>query len=70
MMISEVIDQETMDQFKKIASSLGEAIIKVVEPIAKILDELYSDLEPYQKYEMLHPRKKPRGSIRRSRRKR
>ena len=69
-MISEVIDQETMDQLKKIASRLGEAIIKAVEPIAKILDELYSSLEPYQKYEMLHPRKKPRGSIRRSRRKR
>lgn len=69
-MISEVIDQETVDQFKKIVSSLGEAIIKAVEPIAKMFDELYSSLEPYQKYEMLHPRKKPRGSIRRSRRKR
>lgn len=27
-----------------------------------------SNLDPYQRYELMHPRKKPRGSIRRNRR--
>ncbi len=58
--------QEQYEQFKDLMYQLGQAILKACEPLLKLID----DLEPYQKFEILHPRKKPRGSIRRARRKR
>lgn len=39
----------------------------VVERITRILD---GTIEPYELNEMLHPRKKPRGSLRRKRKER
>ena len=45
--------------------SLGKALSKALEPLIDFLN----GLEPYQKFEMMHPRKKPRGSIRRYKRK-
>lgn len=38
--------------------------------VKKTLELLFDKLEPYQRYELLHPQKKPRGSIRRKRRSR
>jgi len=42
-------------------------MIKSVDESIQDLEEI---LQPYQIYELLHPRKKPRGSIRRKRRRR
>lgn len=49
-----------------------EKLIKVTKEAAKqakkLLNAYFGVLEPYQLYEMRHPKKKPRGSIRRKRR--
>lgn len=44
-----------------------EAIKKAVDDISKALDEFYKSLPEYLRKEMLHYKKKPRGSIRRAR---
>lgn len=49
----------------ELATSLGEILSEALKPLIDFL----SGLEPYQKFEMMHPRKKPRGSIRRYKRK-
>ena len=46
--------------------NVWDAIVKAFEPAIERIQHIYDSLEPYQKYEILHPRKKPRGSIRRS----
>lgn len=54
----------TMDEVK-----YAEAVKAIAKMIAKIREVVYTfidSLEPYQKFEALHPRKKPRGSIRRT----
>ena len=48
----------------RIVNKLGECL----EPALKSIQDMIDALEPYQRYELLHPRKKPRGSIRRKRR--
>ena len=40
---------------------------KVIDNISKALDGIYEELPQYLRTEMLHPKKKPRGSIRRKR---
>lgn len=40
---------------------------KVVDDISKALDEFYNVLPKYLRTEILHPKKKPRGSMRRTR---
>ena len=57
-----------------INDEINEAIIEFVnalreglEPALKSIQDMIDGLEPYQRYEFLHPRKKPRGSIRRNR---
>ena len=40
---------------------------KAVDDISKALDEFYKSLPEYLRKEMLHYKKKPRGSIRRAR---
>ena len=57
-----------------IFDEITEAIIEFVnalreglEPALKSIQDMIDGLEPYQRYEFLHPRKKPRGSIRRKR---
>lgn len=40
---------------------------KGFDNISKALDEFYNALPKYLRNEILHPRKKPRGSIRRAR---
>ena len=58
--------EEARQQFIK----LGESIVKELRQLARDLVELFDSIEPYQKYEILHPKKKPRGSIRRNKKKR
>ena len=40
---------------------------KVINDVTKALDEFYEEIPKYLRTEMLHPKKKPRGSIRRAR---
>lgn len=40
---------------------------KAIDNLSKALDEFYEAIPKYLRNEMLHPRKKPRGSIRRAR---
>lgn len=40
---------------------------KALENLAKTLNELYNALPKYLRNEMLHPKKKPRGTMRRAR---
>ena len=58
--------EEAKQQFQK----LVEIMVEEVHQLARSLSELFDSLEPYQKYEILHPKKKPRGSIRRNKKKR
>ncbi len=62
------IAPELVEKYKLMIMELGKAIIKAYKPILEKLHNYFDSLEPYQKFEMLHPRKKPRGSIRRARR--
>lgn len=54
------------DALVRIGKALSETLSKALRSIQDIVD----GLEPYQRYELLHPRKKPRGSIRRKRKRR
>lgn len=40
---------------------------KSLDKIAKALDRFYEEIPQYLRMEMLHPKKKPRGSVRRKR---
>lgn len=40
---------------------------KAIDNLSKALDGFYEEIPKYLRTEMLHPRKKPRGSIRRAR---
>jgi hypothetical protein len=40
---------------------------KAINNVSKALDEFYEEIPKYLRTEMLHPKKKPRGSIRRAR---
>ena len=40
---------------------------KAINNVSKALDRFYNELPKYLRNEMLYPRKKPRGSIRRAR---
>lgn len=57
-------------QFAELNKSM-ERFVKAVEQAKKIVmaycNTFFDTLEPYQLYEMRHPKKKPRGSIRRKR---
>lgn len=61
------INDEIKEAIERLGKSLGEALSKVLEPVLKSIQDMIDELEPYQRYELLHPRKKPRGSIRRAR---
>ena len=55
------------DEIKEATVRFGKALSESIKPLLDALDELLDVLEPYQRYELLHPQKKPRGSIRRAR---
>lgn len=55
-------------------AEIDEAIVRFVntfrkglEPAIVSIQDMIDGLEPYKRYEFLHPQKKPRGSIRRAR---
>lgn len=47
---------------------LVEPLIEIIKIIADKMQKFLNNLDDYQRFEMMHPRKKPRGSIRRSKR--
>ncbi len=51
------------DEITEAIVRFGEAIVEAFDSLLDVID----GLEPYQRYEFSHPRKKPRGSIRRAR---
>lgn len=53
------INDEIINALVRIGETLNETFGTLLEALNK--------LEPYQRYELLHPQKKPRGSIRRAR---
>lgn len=57
------IFDEMTEAIVRVVNKLGEVFVPALESIQDMID----GLEPYQRYELLHPRKKPRGSIRRAR---
>lgn len=54
---------DNIDTISKALVEFGKTLSKAIESMLDMIDEL----EPYQRYELLHPQKKPRGSIRRAR---
>lgn len=50
-----------------IREEVMDLLIKSLNNISKALNEYYNALPRYLRTEMLHPKKKPRGSIRRAR---
>ena len=62
------VDTEQFEQARKAIINLGQAIVKAFKPIVEKYQNFFDSLEPYQKFELAHPRKKPRGSLRRARR--
>lgn len=62
-------DQQDYEKAQALVNSLlTEFIEKCINPIRDCLQKFIDSLEPYEKFEILHPRKKPRGSLRRLRR--
>ena len=51
------------DEINNALARIGKTLIETFE----LLSDVLYKLEPYQRYELLHPQKKPRGSIRRAR---
>ncbi len=47
------------------ALETGRKLVDIITPLAESLRDLFDSLEPYRKHELFHPRKKPRGSVRR-----
>ena len=66
-------EKEFWDQMGEVEGYLpaliecGEAIVGVFEQMVEEKQKIIDTLEPYQKRELMHQRKKPRGSIRRNR---
>ena len=50
-----------------IDTEVSSNLKKSLKNLAKKLDEIYNALPKYLRNEILHPKKKPRGSIRRAR---
>lgn len=60
---------DKLEPMKEALTDLAISLAKVLSEALKPLIDFLNGLEPYQKFEMMHPRKKPRGSIRRYKRK-
>ena len=56
------------EDVEKIFGDIRETILDMAEKVGRIIGDFINSLEPYMVYEMLHPKKKPRGSIRRAKR--
>lgn len=57
------IFDEIDEAFIRFVNKLREGL----EPALVSIQEMIDGVEPYKRYEFLHPQKKPRGSIRRAR---
>lgn len=57
-----------IDRIKSALADIGQTIREACKPYIEALQTLFGSLEPYQRYEIMHPKKKPRGSIRRTKR--
>ena len=62
------MDEKEVERVKSTLIDLAYKLIDIAKPFTEALIDLFNNLEPYQQYEILHPRKKPRGSIRRNKR--
>lgn len=62
------VNTEQFEQARELIIKLGQAIVKAFKPIVEKFQDIIDTLEPYQKFELAHPRKKPRGTLRRLRR--
>ena len=61
-----MIEEKELQRVKDILFGLGEELVKATEQLTESFKKLWDSLEPYQRQELMHPRKKPRGSIRRN----
>ena len=59
--------EEEFEMVKGSVEILAQGITKVLETFAEGLKRIFDELPPYLKFEYTHPRKKPRGSLRRAR---
>ena len=60
---------EDFETFKeRFLSSMQTTINAIIPKIREVIQILSGDIKPYMVHESQHPRKKPRGSIRRRRR--
>ncbi len=57
------------ESFIQLGEAIGKACNEIINPFVEAFSKLFGSLEPYQIYELKHPRKKPRGSKRRSKKK-
>jgi hypothetical protein len=62
------VDTEQFEEAKELIIKLGHILVEVLKPIVEKFQDFIDALEPYQKFELAHPRKKPRGSLRRIKR--
>lgn len=59
---------EQFDKMRRSLERLAETIIQAKRIVMAYCNTFFDTLEPYQRYELAHPKKKPRGSIRRNKR--
>lgn len=66
------MEDDINEKWEKLGEKLGAALWKIIETMSDIYTELLGpDILPrYLIFEMKHPKKKPRGSIRRARKER
>lgn len=62
------VDTEQFEQAKELIIHLGHILVEALKPVVEKFQNFFDSLEPYQKFEIAHPRKKPRGSLRRIKR--
>lgn len=62
------ISPEQIAELKKSLERFAESIILCKNTIMAYCSTFIDTLEPYQRYELAHPKKRPRGSIRRNKR--
>ena len=58
------------DEIDKAFVRFVNALREGLDPAIVSIQDMVNGLEPYQRYEFLHPQKKPRGSIRRAKKER
>ena len=62
------ISTEQFAELNKSIEQFVEAVNQTKNIVMAYCNTFFGTLEPYQIYEMRHPKKKPRGSIRRNKR--